>query len=273
MQSAGLSAKLTALGGGRRLTQDSLPSEGTLGQAISVVMRAAQQQLDAVRSGPLAGARINHQSTLSLFDCQQQMHAFFPDEYPIPGDGARGRSMRPDGGIVSVTVAGRWHPLLVTEDKIQGTNDIRFAKELGRQATGNAIERAAKNIRGAEMAFLAPDQKLFPYIVFAAGCDFHSSETIASRLEMMNYGVPNAAFEVTPSNVEVTPRLIDRLEHMSCKKRFGGRAVASIFIKTHKWDEMPHGSSNWSTPERVLVCGWAMKQSMDQLFSTYRQSS
>lgn len=269
MQSAGLSTKLAAIGGGRRLTQDSLPSEGTLGQAIAQAMYTAQQRLEAVRTGPLAGARLNHQSTLSLFDCQQHMRALFPEEYPPPDDAARSRSMRPDGGVVSVTVAGRWHPLLVTEDKIQGTNDLRFTKGLGRQATGNAIERAAKNIRGAEMAFLGPDQELFPYIVFAAGCDFHSSETIASRLEMMNYGVPNATFEVTPSNIDIAQRLTDRLTHMSCRKRFGGRAVASIFIKTHKWDEMPHGSSNWTVPERALVCDWAMKQSLDQLFTIY----
>jgi hypothetical protein len=163
--------------------------------------------------------------------------------------------------------------MLITEDKIQGTNDLRFAKGLGRQATGNAIERAAKNIRGAEMAFMAPDQSLFPYIIFAAGCDFHPTETIAHRLEMMNYGVPNTTFEVTPSNVDIMPKLTGDLENKTCRKRFSGKSIASIFVKTHKWDQLPHGSSNWSVKERIVVCEWAMNQSMDQLFSIYGQSS
>ena len=273
MQSSGLATKLTAIGGGRRLTRDSLPSEGSLAAAIRIVMQTAQKKLDSIKTGPLTGTKVAHQSTLSLYECQQRMHNTFPTEYPPPSESSVNRSMRPDGGIVSVTVGERWHPLLITEDKIQGTNDLRSANGQARQATGNAIERAAKNIRGAEMAFLDPDQKLFPYVLFAAGCDFHSSETIAQRLEMMNYGIPNTTFEVTPSNVDIMSDLIDRIKPMSCKKRFGGRCVASVFIKAHKWDEMDHGASNWTPAERTIVCGWAMEQSMEQLFDIYGQSS
>jgi hypothetical protein len=35
---------------------------------------------------------------------------------------------------------------LIVEDKYQGTNDVRHSKGLGKQGTGNAIERVFKNL-------------------------------------------------------------------------------------------------------------------------------
>ena len=124
MQSSGLAAKLTAIGGGRRLTTDSRPSEGSLTAAIRIVMQTAQKRLDAIKTGPLAGTKVSHQSTLSLYECQRRMHSMFPTEYPPPTESSVIRSMRPDGGIISVTVGERWHPLLITEDLKKGKKQI-----------------------------------------------------------------------------------------------------------------------------------------------------
>ena len=60
------------------------------------------------------------------------------------------------------------NPLLVLEDKKQGTNDSRIAKGLPKQALGNAIERFAKNVKTTEMLFHT--QSIFPY-VHCSGCE------------------------------------------------------------------------------------------------------
>jgi len=258
-QSAGLSSRLKQLGGGGRLTQDSLPSENDLTNVMRRILKYAEAK-------PLKNE--NHtvmwRPTVSLLECQENMRAVYGDEYPVPVAANAARSMRPDGGILCLIdkTSLKWVPLLITEDKIQGTNDQRHAVGKGRQATGNAIERAAKNIRGMEMLFAGPDHPFFPYVVFAAGCDFHPSETIGQRLEMMNYGLPNFVFEVNKSNTDVLPQLQETLTLHNCKKRFDGKCTASIFVKTHKWNSAPHGCSNWSVEERYAVCEWAVDQTL-----------
>ena len=81
--------------------------------------------------------------------------------------------------------------LLVSENIQSLSAKIRFREQMtvvlpkvSRVKLLNAIERAAKNIRGSEMICMS--QNTFPYVIFASGCDFHNTETIASRLEMMN---------------------------------------------------------------------------------------
>ena len=58
-----------------------------------------------------------------------------------------------------------------------------------KQGTGNAIERFAKNLNACSM--LVNDYDIFPYILFAAGCDFHHTETIRNRLVQGNFFKPN----------------------------------------------------------------------------------
>lgn len=157
------------------------------------------------------------------------------------------------------------YPILISEDKNQGTNDILFSKGLKKQATGNAIERGVKNIRGAEMLF--DHMAIFPYVIFCSGCDLHSSETIANRLEMGNYGVKNHTIhlnnEKTPENIR--DELEQNIQKINIKKRYGNKSIASIFVKSHKWDEMTNGSSKWEEEELIKICFRIIDMVVDEL--------
>jgi hypothetical protein len=185
--------------------------------------------------------------------------------------------MKPDGGIIVAIrktldengqIVQERIPILITEDKVQGTNDNLHALGKPRQATGNAIERGAKNIRGAEMIFGGLD--VFPYVLFASGCDFHSSETIAKRIEMFNFGYANHYIELSPDMPDghVWSKLhTDVLPAIDIKKKTvaGSRfSTATICVKAHKWNEMKHDSSRWKTNEIGEVC----KKVIDQVFES-----
>jgi len=61
--------------------------------------------------------------------------------------------MRPDGGILYiVTKDEQKYPILITEMKNQGTNDLRLKEGKKKQAKGNAIERLGKNVIGFRTA-------------------------------------------------------------------------------------------------------------------------
>lgn len=147
---------------------------------------------------------MEYSTKCTLFDCQTQYHTCGGS---VPDPKNKGVSMRPDGGIIwAVLASGKRYPVFIGEDKVQGTNDSRKAEGKARQAAGNAIERAAKNIRGYEM--LCPHISTFPYVIFASGCDFHYTQTISKRLEMMNMGMglANHYMEVSPTS---TPESLD----------------------------------------------------------------
>jgi hypothetical protein len=174
---------------GLHLNDESYSSEQTLQASIKEVMLYATEKFS-----PL-GYKIEQSSKITLFECQEYFHKVGG---PPPNPENKSVCMKPDGGILYAVKEERI-PILIVEDKLQGTNDIRLEKKLGRQSTGNAIERGAKNIRGAEMLFTGD---IFPYVLFASGCDFHSSETISKRIDMMNMGFPNHTIEIAPSTTD-----------------------------------------------------------------------
>ena len=244
-QSQGLSNRIITMNQlGQHFTDDSSQSEYTLSQAIDFIKTYAADKVKQV------GGTLTYKTSISLFECQQAFHAIGG---PVPNPENKKVSMKPDGGIFYMELNGKSFPILITEDKVQGTNDSRLAAGLSKQATGNAIERAGKNIRGAEM--LCANMDIFPYVLFASGCDFHHSETIAKRIEMMNYGVSNNYIEITPesTNDSVNTMVEQKLESLSIKK-LCGQSIASVFIKAHKWDVMPHRASLWTKAQYILVC-------------------
>lgn len=90
-------------------------------------------------------------------------------------------SMRPDGGILSIVdKSDNKYPILISEKKNQGTNDLRALEGKKKQAKGNAIERLGKNVIGFRAAML--NESIFPFICFGDGCDFHESSTIIDRV-------------------------------------------------------------------------------------------
>jgi hypothetical protein len=49
-------------------------------------------------------------------------------------------------------------------------------------------------------------------------------------------------------------------------KKICGKGIASVFVKTHKWNEMKHGSSLWKKDEQVLL----LKQVIDKVLETFQ---
>ena len=246
-QSAGLRERHTQLHvDGRTLIDDSQFSEQTLNvNAMPRILEYATSKLSTL------GGTISYKKTMTLYECQEMFHQNAGGPSPDPTN--RAYSMKPDGGIIFAHLNGKTFPILITEDKVQGTNDQRLAEGLVRQSLGNAIERAAKNVRGSEMLFAG--MNVFPYLVFASGCDFHSSETIAKRIEMMNLGVPNHKIELNPTTTveEISAKIDDILPNINIRNRWGTK-IFSAFIKTHKWNEMPHGASKWKPDEIEKIC-------------------
>ena len=254
LKSDGLSIRhYTMAEEGVHMTDDSKRSEKILNIAMEQVLEYVKQKI---------GDRgiVNHYQTMSLYDCQVYFHK---NGGPVPDETNKNVYMKPDGGIITVTIGETSHVVLIVEDKVQGTNDIRFTKGLPRQATGNAIERGGKNIRGSEMLFSGSD--ISPYVMMVSGCDFHPSETIAKRIEMMNMGVPNHCIVVSSDENENDKQLNDIIEKINIKK-LCGKTIVSVFIKTHKWNEMPHFTSMWKSEEIVRICCKVVDKSLESIF-------
>jgi type II restriction enzyme len=92
-------------------------------------------------------------------------------------------SMRPDGGILYLLSKNRKNrfPILITEVKNQGTNDLRLLEGKKIQAQGNAIERLGKNVIGFRTMMI--DEDIFPFVCFGYGWDFQPSSSILDRVK------------------------------------------------------------------------------------------
>ncbi|MDQ2925692.1 MAG: hypothetical protein M3R43_09090 [Acidobacteriota bacterium] len=114
-----------------------------------------------------------------LIDIVRDLASMFPDvdfNEPLPTS-----CMRPDGGVLSIVDReGRSYPILITERKNQGTNDLRKAEGKAKQAKGNAVERLGKNVIGLKTAMLSSG--IFPFVCFGDGCDFADASSILDRV-------------------------------------------------------------------------------------------
>ena len=258
--SAGLRVRIKTMhDGGQHFNDNSKHSEDRLTSVIQ------QKIIPHVRARIAnLGGTITFLKQISLYDAIEIFKQNMGEEIQNYEENKK-VFMKPDGGIIIANINGKTYPILLTEDKLQGTNDERRAQGLPRQATGNAIERAAKNIRGAEMLFAA--SPVFPYVLFASGCDLHSSETISKRLEMMNYGVKNNYVEISPeTTVEAKETMVaEMVSRININKRHGGKSIASMFVKAHKWDEMAHGASIWTPAEIEAVCMRVVDLAIDSI--------
>ena len=249
-QSNALRNRLTTMHtGGQHLNDDSKTSEGVLTSALKHAVIPYAEHLASER-----GWKIAYKTKMDLYEMQCILQKASGGDCPEPDPANKRVFMKPDGGILCVIVGDETIPILITEDKKQGTNDSRLAEGKLRQATGNAVERGIKNIRAAEMLFHTGN--VFPYILFGSGCDFHPSETIAKRLEIGNYGAKNLEIVMKPeaSEEDRTEDLRQLVSKINIQKRYGGKSVATICIKSHKWDEMSHNASAWTAAEITMVC-------------------
>ena len=108
--------------------------------------------------------------------------------------------IRPDGGILEARINRKWYPILVSEAKKQGTNTDRVKEGLKPQASGNAVERAAKNY--LELMIYFEHFSYFPYIIFVSGCDFAEGSSINDRLDSMTKYYPrNVDYTLHPKKL------------------------------------------------------------------------
>ena len=92
-------------------------------------------------------------------------------------------SIRPDGGFLCLRAREgdeSMYPILISEVKNQGTNDLRIREGMKRQAKGNAIERLGKNVIGLRTALMR--ESIFPFVCFGYGCDFEEDSSILDRV-------------------------------------------------------------------------------------------
>ena len=94
-------------------------------------------------------------------------------------------AMRPDGGILSIVGRGGLRcPILISEKKNQGTNDLRARQGKKKQTKGNAIERLGKNVIGFRTSLLK--ESIFPFVCFGDGCDFSEDSSIVDRVKTIS---------------------------------------------------------------------------------------
>ena len=125
------------------------------------------------------GVRLIHESNLYLKDIVARLKMIYSDvDFSYNFDTS---SMRPDGGILYlISKEDEKYPILITEMKNQGTNDIRAKEGKKKQAKGNAIERLGKNVIGFRTVLL--NESIFPFICFGDGYDFAPDSSILDRV-------------------------------------------------------------------------------------------
>lgn len=163
--------------------------------------------------------KFEHQQKVFLKEITQHLSKSFPEiEFKHHFDSS---FLTPDGGFLFLLdKKGNRHPILISEAKRQGTNDLREAEGLGKQSKGNAIERLGKNVIGFRAWLLT--EAILPFVVFGEGVDFAKDSSILDRVSTIAMFAPLNQIEVANLG-----------EH-------GSFARGSFFFKVESWkaDEM-----------------------------------
>lgn len=229
---------------GNHLCQDSNISESSLKKSMEKIKQYAKKEIEKY------GGKYSFVNKVSLYEAQVAYHKAGG---PSPDIENNKYFMKPDAGIIFAQFGDEKYVIFCGEDKLQGTNDIRHCDNLSKQSCGNAIERFAKNVRACEL--LTSNMSVFPYIIFASGCDFHHTETISKRFEMGNYGKSNHYINISKESTkeDINTQLEDIIQNISIDNLKGNKCCSSIFVKAHKYDEMSNGSSLWRLEERIKI--------------------
>ena len=126
------------------------------------------------------GLALTHQKSIRLSDIVANLRYSFPSvEFADPFPKS---SMSPDGGLLCISSVSeaKLLPILISEKKNQGTNDMRAAEGLESQAMGNAIERLGKNVIGFRTMML--EEGIMPFVCFGDGHDFREESTLVDRV-------------------------------------------------------------------------------------------
>lgn len=125
------------------------------------------------------GVTLEHESQIYLREIVEYLRRSYPEiDFHYFFDSS---SMRPDGGLLYLkSKSGERYPILISEKKNQGTNDLRELEGKKKQAKGNAIERLGKNVIGLKTAL--KKESIFPFVCFGDGCDFSDDSSILDRV-------------------------------------------------------------------------------------------
>ena len=122
-----------------------------------------------------------HKSQWHLKDIVSELKRAFPKvKFTYNFDTS---TLRPDGGVLFINGPANdpySYPILISEVKNQGTNDLRAEEGLPKQSKGNAIERLGKNVIGLRASLLR--ESIFPFVCFGYGCDFAEDSSILDRV-------------------------------------------------------------------------------------------
>lgn len=120
---------------------------------------------------------IEHVTTLKNTELYEYLKNSCPEEEIHELESKRS-SIKPDGGLLLVPAKnGRRYPIVMSENKKQGDGKP--------QASGNAIERAAKNVIWLQIWMR--EEEIFPFVIFARGEDFKKGSSIIDRIAVMAY--------------------------------------------------------------------------------------
>jgi type II restriction enzyme len=155
---------------GTIINHRSKKDEGKLGSSLEILRQRLESEFKL---------ELTHEKEWKLKDVVSRLRHLFPDvEFSYKFDTS---AMRPDGGILSIqSKNGTLFPILITEVKNQGTNDLRATEGKPKQAKGNAIERLGKNVIGFRTAMLG--EQIVPFVCFGYGCDFDDTSSILDRV-------------------------------------------------------------------------------------------
>jgi hypothetical protein len=221
---------------GQKTTEKSAKAEKKLVTAVKKV----KATLEAL------GHTVELIEKLSYYDMKQNSHIHRGTPAPTECDKM---TICPDGGalLVDGKIAG------IFEDKYEGTADD-VGKEDAKWAGGSTIDRTFKNVNACKM--YCAGTGVFPYVVFAHGCNFHPKLNVHKRLEQGNHGFPNQMVIVTPDDDGAASfeRLLETItpESVRLQGKYNNMEVASIFIKTHAArNDEPH---YWTLKELRAEC-------------------
>lgn len=153
-------------------------------QQESEIIRALEQVVDYLADKFGRSIYLEHASQRYLKDIVAHLRRVYPNvEFHCHFDNS---FIRPDGGILYIRAKGGdrlLYLILVPEANNQGTNEVRVAEGLPRQARGNAIERLGKNVIGLRAALM--QEAIFSFVCYGYGCDFKEDSSILDRVTTM----------------------------------------------------------------------------------------
>ena len=139
----------------------------------------ALKKVETKLTKKFVGIRLDFNKNLKLKDIVNHLKINFPDiDFCYKFDTS---FIMPDGGFLNILDKNNnKYPILISEVKNQGTNDLREKEGLKKQARGNAIERLGKNVIGLRTYLL--NENIFPFVCFGYGCDFEDNSSILDRV-------------------------------------------------------------------------------------------